>query len=359
MKKSTSIFGFIAAFILLAGVIFKSQHWPGSGVMIVVGCVLLSFVYSIMLFIEKLRMAELSFPKFMALWVLVLMIVIPTSFMFKFMHWPGGGILFITSNLLLLISIPIIIIHAVKTKDSVKKLNFHNEAILFIVLCAFSYAMSFLTISKKVLDSFATGNETVVKVTKYHESKCNEIFKNIESAAKGSAAGTNYLEKAKEVKMASDTICDFIVSIEKAMVTESGQTDFNPDSLGLIYAKDSRDIPSHFMLTENGATKLKEKLIKYKEIIDMNTNGRGKEIITLFFNTDDPKPVEEGVVYTWEIANFDRQLLIVTLCRLNQIISNVRLLEDETLIYLQAMTANAINKETAFQNNNKKEDKKH
>ena len=125
------------------------------------------------------------------------------------------------------------------------------------------------------------------------------------------------------------------------LITTTKQTNGNPDSLETVYDKSDYSVVHKVLFKEQPKAKeLKEKLIAYKELVGQNTNSRGKDIITVFFNTDDPLPMK-GDTMTWEEAKFQHVPLVAVLITLNQIRSNIRLLEAETMTYLQAVAATA------------------
>ncbi len=347
MKKSTMITGYLAALMLLVGIVFKIQHWPGASILILLACASFSLAYGVQLFLEKLKFLEDFFSKFVAAWVLLLMIALPASFIFKLQHYPGAEAVVSLSQFFLFVSIPILIVYAFKTKEDVKKLNFHHEAILLIILAAFSVFVWNMRISKNVLNSFLPLNETVVKEMNYHESKSNELYTILENAVKTSNAGKSYMAKAMDVKTASDSLCADILEIENLMAIKSGQGKCNFDSLSII-AKDATDVSAFVMIVNGKGEELKQNIVKFKEIVNQSTNSRGKEIMNIFFNTDDPKPAEgEKNGINWVSEKFEHLPLIAVLFELNQMRSNIRLLESETMIYLQAMAAKAINNEVS------------
>jgi len=145
MKKSTLITGVVSAFLILIGVAFKSQHWPGAGVAVTLGAALFALGYSVMLLIEKNKIARYSYQKFVNLMTCLTMFIIMTAFLFKIQHWPGAGIGIYLGHLMLLVMIPILFLHASREKDPEKKLNLNNIAILFVVLTAFSFFIWLVT----------------------------------------------------------------------------------------------------------------------------------------------------------------------------------------------------------------------
>jgi hypothetical protein len=339
MKKNTLITGYLTAFIFLIGIIFKAQHYPGAGILIIFSCIIFSLGYGLPLFFEKNSFATNSYQQFLNLLVFIMMVLIPTGFMFKIQHWPGAGVLIYLGNLLLIIGIPLIIINAVKSDEIQKKLNYHNEAILFIFLTAFSIFMLLARNDKNILNAFTPVGNNVITEMKYHETKSNEIFTVLVNTVNANNAGKIYLDKAKTVKTASDTLNKYITDLEKLLVATTEQTDGNPDSLETIKAKDDYSAVNNVLFKEQlKAKELKQKLITYSELVGQNTNSRGKQIIDLFFNTDDPSSIE-GDSLTWEAAKFQKLPLVSVLLTLNQTRANIRMLEAETMTYLQAIAA--------------------
>jgi hypothetical protein len=358
MKKSTRITGYLASFIFLAGAIFKMQHWPGAGILFTIGCLAFSFAYAIPLFMEKRKLAADPYSKFITIWILVLMIVLPLAFLFKVQHWPGGGSFALITYVLIAISIPLLILYATRSKDPIKALNIHNEAIVVIYLLSFIIITFSTNISKQVLDVFIPINRTVLKEMKFQEARSNELYATIESAVAENNIGTNFFEKAKEVKNSSDSLCSYIVSLEEMMVRSTGQENWDSDSIELVLDKANIDELTEIFIEPDGPQKgleLKQKLVKYKEMMDQNTNSRGKEIIGLFFNTDDPKSGEDVIYDTWVIDKFYHKPMVSVLVELNQMRSNIRMLEAETMIYLKVLAAKAITNDASRNEKNEKE----
>ena len=339
MKKSTLITGYLTAFVFLIGVIFKVQHWPGAGMMITFGCIIFSFGYGLPLFFEKNKYASNSYQKFFNFWILLLILLIPSGFLFKVQHWPGAGMMIYIGNILLLIGIPLIIFNAIKSIDPLKKFNFHNEAILFIFLSAFSIFMLFARTDKNIFNSLTPIGHSVIAEMTFNEGKSNELFAVLENTVNSNSAGKIYLEKAQSVKNACDTLNLYITDLEKLLITVTGQIAGNMDSLETIKANsDYIALDTVLFEKQNKAKELKQKLVIFKELVIQNTNSRGKDIITLLFNTDDPLPTE-GDTMTWESTRFKHSPAVAVILSLNQTRSNIRLLEAETMTYLQAMAA--------------------
>lgn len=143
MKKITLISGVVSSIIVLIGALFKIMHWPGANVTLNVGIVIFAAAYSLLLFVDKQKFATTSMHKLSNVFVLFAMVLISVGFLFKMMHWPGAAVIIYISNAALLALIPISFIKASKETEPVKKLNFNNEAIVLILLLAFSLFLLF------------------------------------------------------------------------------------------------------------------------------------------------------------------------------------------------------------------------
>jgi hypothetical protein len=139
MKKLTFITGVVSVFLILIGVIFRIEHWTGGGVILTIGGALFTLVYSVLLLIDKNKIAKDSFQKFVNLMTMLTMLVIPAAALFKIQHWPGAGYGIYAAHLLLLIMIPVLFMHASKETDPVKKLNLNIIAIILVLLTAVSF----------------------------------------------------------------------------------------------------------------------------------------------------------------------------------------------------------------------------
>jgi hypothetical protein len=341
MKKITMLMGNLAIFVFLVGAIFKMQHFPGANILIIIACLCFSFGYAVPLFIEKNKVSKDSYSKNISFWVMLLMVVFPIAFMFKILHFPYANFVFLGTIGLVIISIPFLIYYAFKTKDDVKKINFQNEMMVtfFLVSCI----VIMFAFGKKDFDSYTPINRHVLNEIQFQETKSNELFAVIHNSVADKSYGEIFVKKAKDVKGASDSLCNYILTLEKLLTEYVGQKGWNTDSIENLWDKSNTTASNNIFLAKDGPQKgveLKQKINKYKEIMQQITSDRGKELIVLFFNTGDVKC--EGSTISWESDKFESNPLITVITELNQMRSDIRMLEAETMSYIQAMTARAI-----------------
>ena len=92
MKKVTFGFGLTSTFLLLAGTIFKLMHWPGAGVMFTIGAASLALVYLPMILFHKLKESPRNETLLHVAGFIGLGLTTVGS-LFKIMHWPGAGVI--------------------------------------------------------------------------------------------------------------------------------------------------------------------------------------------------------------------------------------------------------------------------
>jgi hypothetical protein len=139
MKKSTFLLGVISSFLILLGVAFKIEHWPGAAIAVGTGVTLFALCYSTLLLMDKNALAQNDLQKFVNLMTMIGMIVIPITFFLKVQHLTGARIGMYASHIYLLVMIPVLFYFGSKETDPIKKLNIYNSVMFLIVATAISF----------------------------------------------------------------------------------------------------------------------------------------------------------------------------------------------------------------------------
>ena len=91
MKNLTYLFGLSAALVAILGAFFKRMHWPGAGILITAGIVFVIFVFLPLYFVINYReQAEKKNPLYAIVGYLTLASLLAGA-IFKIQHWPGAG----------------------------------------------------------------------------------------------------------------------------------------------------------------------------------------------------------------------------------------------------------------------------
>jgi len=103
MKRILKISSITSIILILLGAIFKSMHWNGAGVIIVLGLTFFSLIFVPLNIVLKLKDNTKNNNKLI---IIVGFLTVSTStigVLFKIMHWPGANMLMISSLLLFVV----------------------------------------------------------------------------------------------------------------------------------------------------------------------------------------------------------------------------------------------------------------
>ncbi len=217
MKKFMYILGTIAPSLLIIGAFFKLNHWPGAGVLIVLGSFLLGAVYLpvfTMVSIRDTRKKEKRVNKTLYVAGVITGFIFITGILFKIMHWPGANIALMTSVLLAVaFFIPVLVHHALKDKEN----QMQNFSILIFVLSfmAVNIMVFALKVSKNVLSSQVVTAQSNLITSETMESR-NALF--LEQSMLSGQGDSAQLDKAKYISEKSDALDQYIQDIMAEIV---------------------------------------------------------------------------------------------------------------------------------------------
>ncbi len=322
------------AILFMIGVLFKTMHWPGAALLLLLGwSVVLGIFLPILLFV---KLKEATSTKEKGIYVLgaIALTLFELSTMFKFFHWPGAGPLMLLGSFLL-----IIVFLPMFASLKIKRGEMNTAQFVFLITVSL-YAVVLtsllsMNVSDVILDRFVADESNSAKIIRYYETKNDQLQKNVNN--------DSLSRQALALKTDANKIKEIILDIKLRMlqmiegVDKAGAIRFisAPD---LIQKKDNYDIVNHVLLGNGNdirglAPTLKEELIKFRttamEAASSNINlAKGIEKL---LDTSDKQVNEEK--RNWEEINFRNNMLISTLAQLNDIEKNVRVVEALVIKY--------------------------
>jgi len=337
MKKFMYILGMIAPAMLITGTFFKIQHWAGAGVLLAFSLFLLGAIYLPVFVMVKIRDTRKEGKKVnmpMYIFGLFAGIIFIAGAMFKIQHWPGAGIMIILSGLVtVLIFIPILVVQALKDKEN----QVQNFTILIFVLCfvAITFMMYALRVSKNVLTAFSVATEGHIASTEIVEARNSAYLERLQQSVPGSDI---ILEQAKEISSRSDALNDYISDLTAdlvhrshpdnlAAVDKEGNIDFDKlDNMDELYSV------RVVMFGDEGipgmGNDLQQKKNDYKEFLSENSDPALAGMINKLLDTS---PRGE---LSWVQFCFLQAPMIGAVNVLTSIQSNIRVAEGEVLSQL-------------------------
>lgn len=199
-------------------------------------------------------------------------------------------------------------------------------------------AMLALNVSKdiiKVLTKLDQGmSESVTTMTKGTEV----IYSAITNAMKDNPRAIPVNERAQRIKSSSDEVVNYIGEIKKHLIDATGG--YNDDGSNTLAGGDNRDVGEEYLVVdksvggEGKAKEVKEKLIKYRELLLKEIKGDAAltAIIQSTFNFEDV--TEEGTKMSWEKATFSELPLAGVIPFLTDLQSRVRRTESKVVDHL-------------------------
>jgi hypothetical protein len=318
MKKTIYITGISCANLLMMGCMFKIQHWPGAGVLLVTSIFLFAFVFLPLALVNGYREPGQAMYKGLYIISYLVFSIIMLGALFKIMHWPGAGIfLLIGIPLPFVVFLPMYLYYTRKEKNTMGT-NFTSLMFGLIFLAVFSVFLS-LNISKNILTRMGENTLSL----EYTKAIWFDNFNAESNTGKATSQFCEYIDKLK-------------CSLLKATNNSSCINDKPVDAISVLNAinLDNNSIPktmfSHSQ-QNNRTEELRQAINTYRTELLANAKGKTnlENLINDLLNTDDKFSEEENTYVLWPDREFGGFELIAVLDALTQLQTNAMLLQNE------------------------------
>jgi serine phosphatase RsbU (regulator of sigma subunit) len=179
MKKAERILGIAGASLLILGVFFKYNHWPTAGIQITLAVMIFNFGYLPLQFNNQWRESRTGWQKFYSIFKFLTIFLILTGFIFKTMHWPGAGIGLMVGSVMLPLYI---IVYFVTRALGQGKLPFMLGDLIIAVIAYLIYLFVTSTmISSGAVSGYILLEDQYLKMNEGLESSNRMIYESIDS----------------------------------------------------------------------------------------------------------------------------------------------------------------------------------
>ncbi len=247
--------GMIAGIMTVIGALMKIQYMPGASIFMTLGLVGLAFVFLPIFAVVKTREArKKNEPVNAGVYIsgVIAGVLFILGALFKIQHWPGAGVVILVSWFsVAVLLLPFIILNQLKQKEN--KINNFFSIIVVVSLVAVLIMASLrsTTSDRGDLYTFIRVESSLL----HQADQLNSLSDNLLEAAKLSAS-EDILNNMSEISAKADEICEFAQSVKiematgiseenKAVVNAAGVVDFDK-----AYGKDSRYIVNRVMWWE-------------------------------------------------------------------------------------------------------------
>jgi uncharacterized membrane protein (DUF106 family) len=354
MKKESKLKGslfiylvsMLGGIVLIFGILFKVQHYPGSGILLMIGFLSMALILIPAILISKLLDESARNLRVAYIIGAITLIIYLVGDLFKIQHWPGAGPMLIFGAIgLTTVFLPIYTMKVYKNAESVKAgFLFLCVGILFFNM--FNLLLA-LNVSKDVLSYFIKPGKDIIETTNILDNKSNSLSDKI--FADSLVSDTTLKANVKKVKALSDATSSFIEEIKTDLISridgvskdEAIVAAKNP---ALILNKSDNQISTLLLCGNNPdgsdgkAFELKTKLATLKTELVKFCNGDKNcaGLISQVLKTDDEILNENGKTVNWEMNNFYHTVMISVINKLSYYQRNVRIAELETLKSLES-----------------------
>lgn len=340
------ILSIIGSLPFIFGFLFKIQHWPGAGIMLTFGfsfisILLLAILISKLLDPQSKHLRLTYIIGYFALtWYLM-------GTLFKIQHWPGAGVMLILGAIsLTTVFFPMYVSKVYKKSEGIKA-SFLFLCIGIVFFNMFNLLLA-INVSKNVLRFFQKPSEEIAKTTLFLENKNNRMVENIfNDTVNANLILRNNVIKIKEQ---ADEICNFIETIKIDIIAtvdgiskaEAAKKAINPS---LIISKDNYYVPTNILCGNTNidsikgmGTEIRKELEVFKEALQFYcfNDENALNIISKALETDSVFYNNEEKFFSWEISNFYNLVTIASVLKLNYIQRNVRIAELEAIESLKS-----------------------
>lgn len=199
MKKVMIISGALSVFLLTAGIILKFLHLPGAAIGIMLGILILSFVFLPLMFLLKIKEKQSIKDKLTVAFGAFAGVLISLGTLFKIMHWPFANMMMMSSIIILLtLFLPFYFFTGIRNPET--KVNTIVSSVLLISACGLLFTLMRSPRSSFLRDVFLTENfirDQKIFLSEWQQSKnqkLNDSLKNLNE-------GENIIELCEAIKL--------------------------------------------------------------------------------------------------------------------------------------------------------------
>ena len=318
MKKTMFITGFLGTFFLVSGTVFKINHWPGASISLLVGMLIIVFLFLPLFFftsykeqVEKKNIL-LHIIGYLTLSFLLL------GPLFRILHWPFTDFFFFYGPITLAaLFLPVYLVSVFK-KANETKTNYLFIIILIGIGTSTLFMLHSANLSKELLDKYDSSYHKNLRVTRLFEAKNDSLILQYSKNEKFSSQKQSVEKIQKQTTEINNFINKLMIDmIKSANVAESNLDNFNN--------RDDKNVCKVVMEQNNNQNVLNEKLEKYPVfLLSFAKDEYQKQVIENFLEFEDFK-------FEIEYYNFKKYPMIEALSRLSSIQKNIEMAEFEIL----------------------------
>jgi hypothetical protein len=324
--KAQNAFGVFSLMLLNLGVLFKIMHWPLAGPMIVFSMAIPAFYVIPFAGIERARRSRNRAEKIVNITGAFAISLFTLSVLGKLMHWPGPTLLMSVG--IVLFTVMIFFFPKAYKDDQEKGKNGLVKLAFLTILATTIILLAFMNSSNTIMYSFALVEESMNDGSSTISANRTVEYETVTA---------NKKEKAMKLRQMTDNLCAYLWDMRSYLIAETeGMTKKEADSVPVfeLTQKDNFDIPTHILIggdpqnPRDGAysgIELKNRLTVYRTdaLSLMDTLNDKKIAEEIGLKLKEGYNPNEQRTMPWEVYKFNATPLAADVLILSQLRSDV------------------------------------
>lgn len=180
MKQKIYILGLVTAMIVFLGTLFKVNHWPGAGILLMSGILILVFVFLPLALVNSFKAEGNKSNRLLYIVTWLTALVVFIAMLFKVQHWSWGGYLMLVSiPFPFLVFLPVFLLVTSRNKEhniytTVYMLFFLVILSCFTVLLALNVSKEKIAESLGIARNYTTAEKAADNLTVRHQSSIDQ-----------------------------------------------------------------------------------------------------------------------------------------------------------------------------------------
>ena len=244
--RFTAGFGIFCLSLFMIAVLFKIMHWPGGGPLFLIAFVFFSLIFVPSYCIQRVRLSANRAEKSMNIFGSISVSLFSLGILFKWMHWPGASVMIIIGAFLFLVVFLPLMIRAYRN-DSQNRADKLIRLYFISTLVCILISLTIGDTSKSVFMTFPIIEEGINSLTEKIELKNDISYKS--SSSDNTNAGLK--TKLEKVQQLSNDLDSYINDLRSFLIVQTeGMPKEIADSVSLfdVNAKDNYDVPTHVLI---------------------------------------------------------------------------------------------------------------
>lgn len=316
MKNKIYYWGIVSCILITLGGLFKIFHWPTAGIQLLIGMIILCFVFMPLAFLSSYKVEKNKKLKTLYILVFIVLVIDFLGVLFKINNWPGSSwVIPVTLPLVFVVLLPAYVLY----NRNDKEINYNNflAVMFFFAYFAAISALLALNISRSMVDAAAHSSYKLDSqselIATYNRFLKNETIDTADVSTISPQEGTT-----------SEMVIAYIEKIKLKLAKEEGGYNLPVNTETMNYmAIERKDARLGTTLLNEDAPVLKDMVEKYRQSILAGVkNEKAREQIKQLLSTT------SNYAKDWEYELFGGRNLILALQELNVIKYKVVMAEN-------------------------------